>query len=287
MKKILVSAFVSCIAMTGFAQANKPVVSVEPFTGTSVNQTVITSVRNKVLSALQQAGRVNVVDLNNQAALDAEAERRKNEMAMNDAGRVGDMTQLMSNGLLKGNIDNMTCTSKTSKGYDGKMHTTYSATLKYTLTLVNSENGTVISQKNFESYGSGNTDAEAIQSAVDVKVTPVKQFILNAYAVGGKVLAADEADAKKVKTVYIDLGSDDGLSKGQKLEVFKEVDIAGAKSRKLIGEIQVQEVMSGNRALCKVSKGGDVILKELEAGTNLPIETKEQKSSFFGSMFEN
>lgn len=286
MKKFLLTAFVASMSLCGFAQANKPVVTVVPFTGK--NSTQVETLRNKVISAIQQSGRVNVVDQNNQAALDAEQERRKDERAMNDAGRVEDMSILMSNCLLKGSLDNLTCTYKTEKNViDGKMYTKYTADLRYTLILVSAENGTVIAQKNFSSMGTGDTESTAIQSALDIRVTPVKQFILNAFAVGGKVIAVDDGDAKKAKTVFIDLGKDDGLSKGQKLEVFKEVDIAGEKSRKLIGECQVVEVMSGTRSLCKVTKGGDVILKELEAGTNLPIETKEQKSNFFQSMFED
>lgn len=287
MKKILSTAIMAFTGLVCLAQANKPVVTVEQFTSNNVNSTIVESVRNKVLSALQEAGRVNVVDVKNESALNAEQARRTDERAMDDAGRVEDMTKLMSNSILKGNIDNLTVTKKTEKGYDDKMHTYYTAVLNYTLNLVNAGNGTLISQKNFSSSYKADTDALAIQGVVDIRTTPIKQFILNAYAVGGKVIAMDDGDAKKAKTVYIDLGKDDGISKGQKMTVFKEVDIAGEKSKKEIGEIQVQEVMGGTRSLCKVTKGGDVILKEIEAGSNLPIETKEQKSGFFKSMWED
>lgn len=287
MKKLLSTVIMAITGMTCFAQANKPVVTVEQFTSNNVSSTIVESVRNKVISALQESGRVNVVDVKNESALNAEQARRTDERAMDDAGRVEDMTQLMSNSILKGNIDNLTVTQKTQKSYDGKMYTTYTAVLNYTLNLVNAANGTLISQKNFSCSYTGDTDALAVQGVTNIKTTPVKQFILNAYAVGGKVIAMEDGDAKKAKTVYIDLGKDDGISKGQKMIVFKEVDIAGEKSKKEIGEIQVQEVMSGTRSLCKVTKGGEVILKEIEAGSTLPIETKEQKSGFFKSIWED
>lgn len=284
MKNLILTSIMSLAGLCAMGQANKPVITVEQFTGS--NSTQVETLRNKVISAIQQSGRVNVIDINNQTALNNEQERRRDERAMDDAGRVDDMSQLMSNGLLKGSLDNITVTKKTGKSYDGKTTTSYTAVLKYTLTLVDAANGTVIAQKNLESSCSGDTDGLAIQCALDVKISPVKRFIENAYAVGGKIIAADEKDAKKVKTVYIDLGSNDGLNKGQKMEVFKEIDIAGEKSKKLIGEIQIQEVMGASRSLCKVTKGGDVILTELEAGASLPIETKEQKSNFFKGMFE-
>lgn len=260
----------------------KPVLTVEKFTGTG-NEAAINLLRNKVVSAVQQAQRVEVVDVNNTAQLNRELERRKSELAMADAGRVSDMTALMSNCILKGSLDNLSVTKNVDKKTGD---VSFSAKVTYTLTIVSAENGTVLAQKNFNGTGYGATDAGAAEEALNVKVTPITQFILNAFSVGGKVIAIDQADKKKAKTVYIDLGSSDGIKKGQKMEVFKEVEIAGEKSNKLIGEISVQEVMSASRSLCKVGKGGEDILQALEAGMTLPIKTKEAKSNFFQQMIE-
>lgn len=285
MKKFILTAVLSSFALIGMAQANKPVVTIEKFTGN--NASYVTELRNKVISAVQETGRVNVVDVTNEAALNAELERRKSELAMADAGRVNDMAALMANCILKGQLDNMTTTRKESRDSKGKLNVSYSCNLKYTLTLVNAENGTVLKQQNFDVYGTGATQQLAEQSALNLRVGPVKRFILNAFAVGGKVIAVDQSEKGKAKTVYIDLGKDDGVKKGQKMDVFKVIEIAGEKSNKNIGEIEVVEVMSASRSLCKVKKGADVILTEIEAGSTLPIETKEEKANFFKQMLED
>lgn len=285
MKKLFFSLAFCMVALIGAAQANKPVVTVEQFTGDP--SSVAQILRQKVTSALQQAGRVNVVDVANNAQLKKEIERRKSELAMNDAGRVGDVSTLMSNGILKGSLDNATTTRHENVTKEGKREISYDCTVYYTLTLINAADGTTIKQQNFENKGYGATDKLALDAALNISVSPIKRFILNAYPVNGKVVAIDDADAKKAKTFYIDLGSADGLSKGQKVEVYKEVEIAGEKSQKLIGEATIQEVMSAGRSLCKVNKGGEVILKEMNSGTTLPVKTKEAKQNFFGSMFES
>lgn len=279
------------LAFTGIISAQevtKPVLTIEQFTASADNMEPAQILRNKVIAAVQQSDRVMVVDATNAALLAKEVERRKSELAMNDAGRVGDVSSLMSNGIMKGSLDLLSVSeSKTQDKKTGKVTVSYSAKIDYTLSIVNAENGTVLAQKNFSTSGFGSTPQAACESAINIKVTPVKQFIVNTYSVGGKVIAADQVDKKKAKTVYIDLGNNDGMKKGMKLEVFKEVEIAGEKSNKLIGEIQIEEVMSGSRSLCKVSKGGEDILAAVESGTNLPIKTKEQKSNFFQQMIEN
>lgn len=285
MKKSFLTFFAGISIFCCSAQGNKPVVTVEKFTGTP--ERAVTFLRNKVIAAIQQAERVNVVDVTNDAQLNAEIERRKNERAMNDAGRVSDVSMLMSNGLLKGNLDNISTQRSESTDKKGKKSVSYSSTVNYTLTLINAENGTTISQKNFKDTGSGDSEAEAVEDALNVKITPIKRFILNAFEVRGKVIAMANGDGKKAKTVYINRGTADGIKKGQKMDVFKEIDIAGEKSQKLIGEIQVEEVMSAGRSLCKVTKKGEIILKEIEAGATLPIKTQEQKSNFIKGIFEN
>lgn len=285
MKKLLFTLAFCAVALIAGAQANKPVVTVEAFTGPY--EGYVELLRSKVIAAVQASGRVNVVDVANASQLDAEVERRKSELAMNDAGRVGDVSTLMSNGILKGSLNNLTTTRTEGTDYDGKRYVKFSTSIEYTLTLVNAENGTTIKQENFTDNGSGDTDKLSIDAAFNITNAPIKRFILNAYPVSGKIVALDDADAKKVKTVYINLGSADGITKGQKLEVYKEIDIVGEKSQKLIGELTVEEVMGAGRALCKVSKAGDVILKEFNAGSILPVKTKEQKSGFFKSMWES
>lgn len=267
-------------ATTLFAQSNKPVLTVENFTG-SINPQAITMLRNQVIAGIQKSGRVDVIDINNEAALKAEQERRMKEEAMADAGRVEEMKSLMSNCILKGNVDNFTVTREQYKALDGKMATRFVAVVNFSLSILNASNGTLVSQQNFTSRGTGDTEQLAGSDALSANGKYLERFINNAYRAEGKVVELDDQDAKKVKTLYISLGTDDGVQKGQKIEVFKEVTIGGQVSKKLVGEITIQEVMGPSVSLCKVNKGGDVILSEFGKGTSLPVRTKEQKAGFF------
>ena len=278
--KSLIVSFAMLAATTLFAQSNKPVLTVENFTG-SINPQAITMLRNQVIAGIQKSGRVDVIDINNEAALKAEQERRMKEEAMADAGRVEEMKSLMSNCILKGNVDNFTVTREQYKTLDGKMATRFVAVVNFSLSILNASNGTLVSQQNFTSRGTGDTEQLAGSDALSANGKYLERFINNAYRAEGKVVELDDQDAKKVKTLYISLGTDDGVQKGQKIEVFKEVTIGGQVSKKLVGEITIQEVMGPSVSLCKVNKGGDVILSEFGKGTSLPVRTKEQKAGFF------
>ena len=278
--KTLLTGCAVFIAATLSAQTNKPVLTVENFTG-SINPQAITMLRNQVIAGIQTSGRVDVIDINNEAALKAEQERRMKEEAMGDAGRVEEMKSLMSNCILKGNVDNFTVTQEQYKTLDGKMATRYAATVNFSLSILNASNGTLVAQQNFTSQGTGATDQLASSSALSANGKYLERFINNAYRAEGKVVELDDQDAKKVKTLYISLGTDDGVQKGQKIEVFKEVTIGGQVSKKIVGELTIQEVMGPAVSLCKVNKGGDVILSEFGKGTNLPVRTKEQKAGLF------
>ena len=109
-------------------------------------------------------------------------------------------------------------------------------------------------------------------------------MILNTFKAQGKVLQVEKGDAKKAKTVYISLGSEDGIAVKQILEVYKEFDLAGEVTTKLIGEVEVVELLGGTRCLAKVKKGGDVIQQTLAAGGNLPVKSRNVTQKFFGGV---
>lgn len=258
----------------------KPVLTVEDFTGT-VPQNALELLRNRVIAGIQKSGRVEVIDVHNEAALKAEQQRRESEAAMADAGRVDEMGSLMSNAILKGSIDNLTITRGETTDLKGNKKTVYRAVISYTLSIINAANGTLAKSENFENSATADTEGAAAAAALEIPQKPLERFINNVYKVEGKIEDIDEKDAKKAKTVYVSLGSNDGVAKGKKLEVFKEVTIAGKKSNKLIGEVTINEVMGESISLCKVNKGGEDILNEFNNGTKLPVRTKEEKAGFF------
>ncbi len=310
--KCLVLAVATFFVSTANAQElKKAVLGVEGFSySSSFSSADVEMVRNQIINALQNTGRIIVVDHNTSTSnmLKNEAERRKQESAM-DANTVADMTSLNANSILTCNLDQIAITreiyedTETKKGSDGKYHTTVKgrypylvAAITYTIKITDCEKGLVQAQKTF-SYQSGRysisehkaqyeTQEEAHKGILRqcVNQDDISVLILNTFKSQGKILQIDEGDAKKAKTVFVSLGSEDGIAKKQILEVYKEIDVAGELSKKLIGEIEVVEILGPSRCLAKVKKGGDVIQQVMGAGGNLPVQTREVRSRFFGGV---
>ena len=96
----------------------------------------------------------------------------------------------------------------------------------------------------------------------------------------GSVIEIAEAKKDEAKKVYIDLGSDLGITKGQKFDVREEREIAGRKINKVIGELKVESVEAGDISLCKVTKNGKAIQAAFNEGKTLSIITKVDNSIF-------
>lgn len=310
--KCIVLAAAALFASVANAQElKKTVLGVEGFTySSSFSEADVELVRNQIVNAIQNTNRVIVVDRNSSTnrALAAESERRKMESAM-DANTVADMTSLNANSILTVHLDQLAVTQEvyedkeTVKGSDGKYKTVvkgrypyFKAAITYTVKITDCENGAVQAQESFSySVGRFNSSEKKPQfdNSQDAHQAIVRNcvdqdkftiLILNTFKAQGKILQIDEGDAKKAKTVYVSLGTEDGVEKKQVLEVFKEIDIAGEMSKKLIGEVEVVEVLGASRCLCKVKKGGDVIQQVMSAGGNLPVQSRNVKEKFFGGV---
>lgn len=151
----------------------------------------------------------------------------------------------------------------------------YTATIKYDLRLYDLQTGSPIMTENYSEVGvstvsSNDARARAIQRAGD----GVKVFVEKAFPIKGEIVALAGGSDKKAKSVYVNLGTDMGITKGQKFVVYTLVDIAGEMSEKEVGKLTVSNVMSGSRSECKVNTGGDAIMKALNAGDMLIVKTE-------------
>lgn len=305
--KCIMLAIAAVLALGANAQElKKKVLGIEGFSySSSFNETDVEYIRNQIINSIQKLGRVIVADRKSINALNSESEHRKQESAM-DANTVGDMKTLNANSILTANLDQLVVTQEiyvdkeNYKGSDGKYYERIKgkypymhAKIAYTIKITDCATGAVQAQENY-SYSIGSYDTyykkadystaeEVHKAAVSncVSDDEFKKLILNTFRAEGKILQIEEGNEKKAKKVFVNMGSEDGLVKKQVLEVFKEIDIAGEISRKLVGEIEVEEVMGASRCLAKVKKGGDVILQVLNAGGNLPVRTREVKQRGF------
>lgn len=309
--RILILAIATMsVSVTNAQELKKKVLGIEKFTySSSFSQADVEMIRNQIVNAIQKTGRVIVADHNNSIsqALNAESERRKQESAM-DANTVADMTSLNANSILTVHLDQLAVSreiyedaeyqkvgDKTKKVVKGR-YPYYKASITYTVKITDCQNGAVqgqetysISDGSFSTYSGQAEYNSADEARQGVMTHCVNQdaftiLILNTFKAQGKILQIDEGDAKKAKTVYVSLGSDDGVEKKQVLEVYKEIDIAGEISKKLIGEVEVLEVLSASRCLAKVKKGGDVIQQIMSAGGNLPVQSRNVKAKFWGGV---
>lgn len=279
MKKLIsLLAVAICASAVSYAQdVTKQVVNVEAFNFSSsdfnVNEANV--VRNNVIQSIQNTNRILVVDLQQQDAIKSEAERRKSESAINDNHAVSDITQLNANYILKGTLNTIVTEKKESKDSKGNVSVKWKSTLNYTIQLINPSTGATESSYTYESSSSSGSGAEtARKEAIANSTNNMSSFIEEAFPITGQVLQIAEQDAKKAKTVYINVGSNQGISKGQAFTLYETVDIAGEKSSKIIGAITVTEVMSGTRSLCKVTKGGDEVLSAMSKNIELTIKSR-------------
>jgi len=283
MKKIIFSSILALAAsVTSFAQVTKQVVNVEGFTYSSAfSEVEANTVRNNVIQSLQATKRIIVVDLQQQEAVKAEAERRKSESAMNDEHAVADITQLNANYLIKGTLNSIETKSEQKKNSEGKVYTQWWTTINYTIQLIDPSTGATQSSYNYKALGLSTEGASSARTdAVNSSVANMKKFIEEAFPVKGTIVAVADGDAKKAKKVYINLGNDQGIEKGQKFIVYAVVDIAGEKSEKEVGTLTAEEVMSATRTLCKVNDGGAVIAQNMASNSEMTIKTRAKKGLF-------
>lgn len=285
-KASFIIALAMCCGLANAQEVTKPVVNVEAFTYNSdFSSAEANIVRNNVVNSLQGTKRVIVVDLQQQNLVNSEAERRKQEAAIGDSHEVADITQLNANFILRGALNTVTTTSQNYTTKDGKSYTSWSTSINYTIQLINPATGATENTYTYDCSGSSRDGSSASRDAA-FKSTSVNmsKFVEEAFPVRGTILQAAEADAKKAKTVYINLGSDNGIQKGQKFIVYAVVDIAGERSEKEIGTLTAQEVMSATRTVCKVNDGGPEILQNLSSKSEMTIKSRAKKG-FFADVF--
>lgn len=281
MKKLFLSLLAVFALTTSYAQ--KEVVVVENFGSTDqFGDGDVTIIRNQVIAALQNTKRVILIDVKNQEAQAKEAIRRASEEAASDNRAVSDIGTMAANYILKGYLNTITVTTKYREDYKTKQKVPYAyAELNYTITLIDPATGATVSTRPCKiTAESDNSNQEARAKAINNSGPGLASFIEECFPIKGKVLQIAEEKNGKAKSVYIDLGSEAGLTTGQMFDVYEIVDIAGERSESVIGSIKCVEVMSGKRALCKVSSGGDIISTKLAGNKELTIKSRARNSWF-------
>jgi hypothetical protein len=274
MRKLFVMAALLLSVVGAMAQDDKPSVLVEKFTNKSTaNSSVCNAVQQAIVSGLVGTGRLTVVDAGTMADLPTVKNDRL--LFLNDNG-----IQWMVEGIL-----NSVSSAHKSSTFSGKTTYYYEGDVNYTLTLINTETGvTAISETYIES-STGDSSDEAIMRAANDAKGRMNRFVQENFKVEATIKALDEVDNKKgAKSCYISIGSDKGIEAGQIFEVFSQIEIAGEKVDKKIGEVKVQEVMSGTLSRCSVKNGGPAIKSAFENQQKITVRSRPKKESVLGGL---
>ena len=264
------------------AASNKPTVFVEA-SGTSSEAK---AVRNAVLTALSNCGRLIILDAESEAIASKEDIRRTSEnvTAGSDmvAERMGAVVRLGAQYYLNVTVDDVSHTST-----KGSSSTTANCKITVTVKAIDPSESKVLNtqQMNFTGSNSKNLRDEAFNSALEsitskgsvLGQNPLLQFIDSQFPVVCQVLELNEAKKDKAVTVYVNAGSDNGVTKGTKFEVFKDKKVGSRVASVPVGELTAEDVQAGDLTLCKVSKGADVIFTEFNNGTTLKVTSRAKK----------
>lgn len=284
MKKVLLlllGIFMLSNVLVQAQEDTRPTILVAKFGGNKdFKQAYIDQVRSKVLEGITKTQRFRVIDGLSDAAFQNEATRRMAESAMTDeTARTQLMQTLGAQYIVTGAVT--TLSSVQGKLDDGSIY--YTGNIAYTINLLDAATGTAKASETFNHNGltadDGDSEVEAVNKTCERIVKDVTTFIDKNVKLSSKIVQIDEVKKDKAATVYIDLGEESGIQKGQKFEVFKEVMVGTRVTTKKIGELTAVEVSEG-ATLCKVNDGGDVINTLFNEGATLSVKTRAKKEGF-------
>ena len=123
----------------------------------------------------------------------------------------------------------------------------------------------------------GSTADEAVVSTLNRVRQSMDNFVNDYFKIKGVIVEMKETNKKgdKVSSLYINLGSEAGVAKGQKLDVLQVLKVAGTEGEEEIGSLTVDKVVAPALSECKVTKGGKEIMSAFKAGTELRVVTKK------------
>lgn len=183
---------------------------------------------------------------------------------------------------IDGTIANISIVSKseTTKDSKGNKHTdiSYRSNISLTVNLKNPADGSVVDSRTFTISDSDlywmPSGEKAMTNALERLTLKVADYYNHLFSLHASIIEKGESKNDKQKDVYIDLGSVDGVYKGQQFDVFTVKTIAGKEARTIIGRLKIEEVDGDEISLCKVTKGSDKIKTALDEGQNIVVVSR-------------
>lgn len=260
-------------------EATKPNVYVADFRNEcKAKPAYVAQIRNRVIQSLLGTNRVNIFTPDADVLQAMEKTRRDTgNLAGEDLEMMRDLERKGANAIITGSLDGLTVSDKTNE----KGVKTYSAVMSITIRVINPQNGQVLKSKTLK-YGdpdfgifalTGKSEEAAVQHAID-KVS-AWSIIESISHLQGRIIELEKVNnkKKKVESLYINLGSQDGVGIGHTFYVMLLRTIGGMPSKKQIGTLEVDEVQGPNLSLCKVKKGKEEIFDALNKDQELCVDS--------------
>lgn len=144
--------------------------------------------------------------------------------------------------------------------------------INVTINLKNASTGAVEDSRIFTASGSDQgSEEEAMSKALYNLAIVIANYYNDLFPISASIIERGEAKKEKQKTVYIDLGTNYSIYKGQQFNIYSVKTIAGKEARMEIGRLKVEEVLGEELSLCKVTKGGKEVKTALDTGSNLLV----------------
>ena len=285
-RNILLLVIMVCSSAGIFA--GRPTVYLNKFENSGkIKNGLAEMVRGAVLEGMYNTNLVNIIDADTEATrYEEELRRLKENLATDDLETTEALQTRGENVLISGDITAFPI--EKGKYYrsrkDSVGETRYKASATFILRLVNAVDGTMLKARTFNissSYGDGfhysdsKTEAKAIQSVKSRISNAMRDFTIASFPKVAMVEGVGEISKnnKDVKTLYIGLGSDDGIMKGYKYNVCVQKQVGSKVVTDVIGKVEVTSVSGRDISLCKVKKGGSEIKRALDLNQPLYVVT--------------
>lgn len=260
MKKVLFLAI--CLMMVAGSliaqeEYRKPTLLVAGFKYSgNVSQSESETLRNSVISYLSRKPRIRLIDLNTETTLTTEQKRRLNEATMEDLMANGgeEMSRLVADYIVVGNVSNVTVETKKHESKDGKVSYSYKATVTFAVQAIASRDGSVAYSGTLTSEETADSSDKARSDAFTTGLNC--NFIEHIAHLEGEVYEGDYTEKKdRMLTCYIKLGSIHGVAKGDRFDICKVKYVAGEALFEEVGSLEV-ETVHNKISECKVRKKG-------------------------------
>lgn len=284
-----VLSLIVLVASVAGLNAARPTVFFQQFDNSAkVKDAWVETVRGAVLEGLHDTNRVEIIDAVTEASrYEEELRRLKENLATDDLETTEALLTRGANVLISGDV---TALPVTGTPLDGG-GTNYKASATFILRMVNALDGTLIGSKTFtlpKTFSVGKltglvivnkSQDEAVQAIKGEITKAMKDFVAETFPVAGTIEEVESLSKnnKEIETFYISIGSVDGLVKGEKLDVKTERKVGQKTASKVIGEVEVVDIVGDDISLCKVKKGGADIKAAYDAGQNIKVSTKTKK----------